>query len=135
MCTVLEVMRSARPCVPRHVFAAIDDVVAGQRAHRDELDVLDVEALGEAAELRLDLAEHGLVPAHEVHLVDSEHEVRDAQERRDERVTTALLDEAVPRVDEDDREVRGRGAGHHVARVLDVPGVSAMMNLRRGVAK
>ncbi len=31
-----------------------------------------------------------------------------------------LLDQALARVDEDDGQVRRRGAGHHVARVLDV---------------
>jgi hypothetical protein len=42
---------------------------------------------------------------------------------------------AVSRVDEDDGDVGGRRAGHHVARVLHVPGVSAMTNERSGVEK
>ena len=67
-------------------------------------------------------AEPRLVPVDEVHLVHGEHDVRDPEQRGDERVAPALLDEAVPRIDEDDREVRGRGPGHHVARVLDVAG-------------
>jgi hypothetical protein len=61
--------------------------------------------------------------------------VGDAQQRRDERVPARLLDHAVARVDEHEREVGGRRAGDHVARVADVPGVSAMMNERRGVVK
>ena len=32
-----------------------------------------------------------------------------------------LLDDAVAGVDEDDRQIGGRDAGDHVARVLDVP--------------
>ena len=43
--------------------------------------------------------------------------------------------DAVAGVDEQDGDVSGGGAGHHVAGVLVCPGVSAMMNLRRGVAK
>jgi hypothetical protein len=46
-----------------------------------------------------------------------------------------LLADALLGVDEDQREVRGGGAGDRVAGVLDVAGVSAMMNFRRGVAK
>jgi hypothetical protein len=46
--------------------------------------------------------------------------VRDSEQRRDERVTPALLEHTLARIDEDEREVGGRCAGHHVARVLDV---------------
>ncbi len=37
-------------------------------------------------------------------------------------MSARLLDDALPRVDEDHRDIRGRGAGDHVARVLDMPG-------------
>ena len=63
-----------------------------------------------------------LVAVDEVHLVDRHDEVRDAEQRGDERVAARLLDDAVARVDEHDREVGGRGAGDHVARVLHVAG-------------
>ncbi len=63
-----------------------------------------------------------LVVVDEVHLVDAEHEVRHAEQRREERVATRLLEDAVAGVDEDQREVRGRRAGDHVARVLNVAG-------------
>src|SRR5690606_18745798 len=48
-------------------------------------------------------------------------EVRDAEERREEGVAARLLDQTLAGVDQDDREVRGRRARHHVARVLQVP--------------
>ena len=70
----------------------------------------------------LDLLEHGLVVVDEVHLVDAQHEVRHAEQRREERVAPRLLDDALARVDEDQREVGGRRAGDHVARVLHVAG-------------
>ena len=71
----------------------------------------------------------------EVHLVHGQHQVGDPQERRDERVAPRLFEDSLAGVDEDDGQVSGRGPGDHVPRVLGVPGVSAMMNLRRGVAK
>ncbi len=66
--------------------------------------------------------EPGLVEVDEVHLVDGEDDVRDPEERGDEGVPPRLLDDALARVDEHDRDVRGRGARDHVARVLDVAG-------------
>ena len=55
-------------------------------------------------------------------MLTRDDDVRDAEQRRDVRVPARLLDDALARVDEDDREVGGRGAGDHVARVLDVAG-------------
>ena len=62
--------------------------------------------------------EHRLVEVDEVHLVDAHDDVRDRQQRADERVALGLRDDALARVDEHDREVRRRGARDHVARVL-----------------
>ncbi len=58
----------------------------------------------------------------QVHLVDRQHQVRDPQQRGEEGVPARLLQHALARVDQDDRQVGGGGAGHHVAGVLDVPG-------------
>ena len=58
----------------------------------------------------------------QVHLVDAQHQVRHPQQRAQERVPAGLLDQALARVDQDQREVGGGGAGDHVAGVLDVPG-------------
>ncbi len=116
----LQLMEQRRALVPRRFFAAKGDVVAVQRAHRDERHVGDVHARGETAQLGLDATEDVLVPTDEVHLVDREDDVRDAQQRRDQRVAARLLDDPLPRVDENDGQVRRRSARHHVARVLDV---------------
>ena len=64
----------------------------------------------------------GFVEVDEVHLVDAEHEVAHLQQRRDHRVAAGLLEDALARVEQDHREVRGRRAGDHVARVLHVAG-------------
>ena len=74
----------------------------------------------ERGELLDDRVEDGLVVVDEVHLVDAHDEVRDAAAASDERVAARLLDDALARVDEHDRQVGGRGARDHVARVLHV---------------
>jgi len=47
--------------------------------------------------------------------------VADPEQRRQERVPPRLLQHALARVDQDQREVGRRRAGHHVPRVLQVP--------------
>ena len=78
--------------------------------------------MAKARNSSLDLLEALLAPVDEVHLVDAQHEVRDAEQRREEGVPARLLEHALAGVDEDEREVGGRRARDHVARVLDVPG-------------
>ena len=67
---------------------------------------------------RLDPLEDLLRPADEVHLVDGDDDVPDAEQRDDEAVAPRLLQDAVAGVDQDDRQVAVRRAGRHVARVL-----------------
>ena len=73
-------------------------------------------------ELVADVVEHAAIEADQVHLVDGEDEVRDAEQPGDARVPPRLFADAVAGVDEQDGEVRGRRAGRHVARVLLVAG-------------
>jgi hypothetical protein len=119
---VLEVMQQRHSVVPSEAVAALDDVVAVQRGHRYERQVVHLELHGEAAELVADALEAFLRPVDEVHLVDADDEVRDSEKARDEGVAPRLLQHAVASVDEDHREVRCGSAGDHVARVLHVPG-------------
>ena len=114
----LEVVQQRRSLVPGHVGRGLDDVVAVQRRDRDEGEVLHGQPAREVGELVDDLAEALLAPVHEVHLVDRDDQVGDAQQRRDERVALGLLEDPAAGVDEDDRRVGGGGAGDHVARVL-----------------
>ena len=82
---------------------------------------MHVQARGELVEVVADLLELLAVPVDQVHLVDREHDVPDAQQRRQERVPARLLEQPVAGVDQHDRQLCGRRAGHHVAGVLDVP--------------
>ena len=84
--------------------------VAVQRRQRDEAHAVDAVPLGERAERGDDRVERVLALADQVHLVDGDDEVRNAEQVRDRRVPARLLDDAVARVDQQDRELRGRRA-------------------------
>ena len=130
---LLEVVEQRRALPPRHPLGRVDEVVAVERGDRDRHLVLDAERGGEVVELLLDLVEPRLVEVDEIHLVDGEDEVGDGEERRDQRVAARLLDHALARVDEHDGDVGRRGAGDHVARVLDVArGVGELEAAPRG---
>ena len=113
---LLEMLEQRRPVVPLG-GAALDDVVAVQGRDREGARAVDADLPGQGLELPLDRPEAALVPVDQVHLVDRGHEVADAEQRRQRGVAARLLDDAVPGVDQDHRQVRGRGARDHVARV------------------
>jgi hypothetical protein len=100
------------------VRAAFADVVAAQRGQRDRDDALEVEMARELAVVAFDAVEDLARPADEIELVHREHDVADAEQGDDVAVPPRLREQAFARVDEDHGEVGGRGAGHHVARVL-----------------
>ena len=68
----------------------------------------------------LDGVEDVLVVVDQVHLVDAQHHVGDAQQRGDEGVAAGLLEDPLAGVDQHQGQVGGGGAGDHVAGVLDV---------------
>ena len=119
---VLQVVHQRRTFVPRHVVAVIDEVVALERADRDEVLIDHVEPRGEFAVVGFDLLEDLFAVADEVHLVDRDQHVLDAQQRHDERVPLGLGHHAVAGVDQDDRQIAGARPGGHVAGVLLVAG-------------
>ena len=70
----------------------------------------------------LNRLEDPAIEADEIHLVDGEDEVRDAQQPGDPGMAPGLFAHAVPGVDQENRQIRGRSPGRHVPRVLLVPG-------------
>ena len=118
---VFQVVEESRSFIPWHVGGFIDDVVAIEGGDGDRGDIDDVvEAGGELAEVGNDLIEDLLGVIDEIHFVDGDDEVLDAEKVGDEGVALGLLDHAFACVDENDGEVGGGGAGNHVAGVLDV---------------
>ena len=81
---------------------------------------MHLQAGGEGVEFVADRLEFLSVPVDQVHLVDREHDVADAEQRGQERMPAGLLQQAVPGVDEHDHQLGGGRTGHHVAGVLDV---------------
>ena len=98
------------------------DVVAEKARDRDGGEVGDPDRVGEVAIVGDDLLEAVLAVVDEVHLVNGEHDVPDAEQMGEEAMPAGLGQHALARVDEDDGELGGRGAGDHVARVLLVAG-------------
>ncbi len=119
---LFEVAQQRWAVVPGGHVGLGDDVVAVERRQRDGRHVVDVEPRRELVEVVADLLEPLAVPVDEVHLVDGQHDVLDAQQRGQERVAPRLFQQPVPCVDEHDGQLRGRRAGDHVARVLQVTG-------------
>ena len=80
--------------------------------------------------------EHFLRVRHEVHLVDGDDDVTRCQAGARCTRAGATAAARLARVDQDDRERRAVDAPVAMLRVYcSWPGVSAMMNLRRGVEK
>ena len=59
--------------------------------------------------------------ADQVDLIDGDDDVPDAKQRTDQGMPPGLHQHALARIDQDDGELRVRGAGRHVAGVLLVP--------------
>ena len=133
---MLQVVQQRRPVVPRHVGRPVHHVVAVQRGHRDEGQVARSSSrAGEGGELLADARRTPPAVVDQVHLVHREHHVRHPQQRGQERVPPRLLGEPLRA----STSTIARSAVDAPVTMLRVywmwPGVSAMMNLRRGVAK
>ena len=81
-------------------------------------DGCETERAGEGAVIVGDALECVLVEADQIDLVDREHDVADAKQRADQRMPPGLHQHALARIDQDDGQLGGRGAGRHVAGVL-----------------
>ena len=103
--------RGRRPCRRRAP-------TSGRNAHR-----VDARRFGEGGEVGDDRAKTRSSIVDEVHLVDGDHEVRECRAGA-ASVAWRRVCVTMPcaRVDQQDREIRGAGAGDHVARVLLVAG-------------
>ena len=132
---VLEVMKQARAVVPRHGVGPGHDIVTLEGRHRDDRQVTDPQLGGEVGELGVDPLVDLLRVVDEVHLVDDQHQVRHLEQGGEEGMPTALLDQT-PRASTRMSARSGRRGPVTMLRVYWMcPGVSAMMNLRVGVAK
>ena len=96
----------------------------------------EAERWRESGEVRAIASNTELLEVHQVHLVDRDDHVRDAEQMRERRVAARLARDAVTRVDQQDHAASAVLAPVTMLRVYcSWPGVSAMMNLRARVAK
>ena len=117
----LEMPHQRRPVIPGHRGARILDVVAAQTGHRDRDGVGQLDLPREVSVLGHDRLEDLARAIDEIHLVHSQDDVPDAEQRNDVAVPPGLGEHTLARVDQDHGEISGRGTGHHVSRVLLVP--------------
>ena len=73
---ILKVFEQRRAFIPAHKFTAERDVVASERAHRDECKVFNAEFLKRGRQLGHELVIHALVVTHRVKLVDDDCNAR-----------------------------------------------------------
>ncbi len=117
-----QVFEQRRAGVPGRARRALRQVVALQRRQRNALHVGDAQLRGERAVLGGDGLERRLFELDQVHLVDRQHHVADAQQRDDVAVPAGLGQHALGGVDQHHRHVGGGRTGGHVAGVLRMPG-------------
>ncbi len=117
-----EDFQQRRATVPRHIRALAGDIIAFQRRQRHKADIkVARQLLGKGQIIFPDLVEARFAKLDEIHFVDRHYQVFNAQQRRDEAVTAGLVEHALARIDQQDRQVAGGRAGGHIARVLLVP--------------
>ena len=113
--------QQCRAAVPRHVRTRAGHVVAVPRDDRNGGHGQRAELGAQRGEVGHDVVEHRLVVADQVHLVDRQDQLADAQQRSDGGVAAGLHQQPLACIHQQYREIRGRGAGNHVAGVLMVP--------------
>ncbi len=111
-----------RAAVPRHPHRSAGQIFARQRRQRNALHLADAQLRGERGVAFCDVGEHLRVVVHQVHLVDRQHHMPDAQQRHDVAMPAGLRQQALARIHQHHRHIGSRRAGGHVARVLLVPG-------------
>jgi hypothetical protein len=119
---VLQRRQQRGAAVPRHMRAGAGDVVAFARDDRNGGDRQRAQLTAQRVEIRHDAVEHRLLVAHQVHLVDGQNQLTDAQQGRDGGMSARLHQQTLARIHKQDRQICGRCTGNHVARVLMMPG-------------
>src|SRR5690349_869666 len=108
-------LQHRRAVVPWHALACIYDIVAVERAYRDARNAREVEARSELHQVCSELIEALRIEADEIHLVDGEQEMRNAQEIREIHMPPRLRQHAIASIDQYNGKVGCRCGGHHVA--------------------
>ena len=117
----MKVLDQGGSAVPRHPSRDLGHVVAEPRREWNCRNGDLAEIRYEGRKMFGNIVEATPLEPDEVHLVDGEHDLPDAEQATKKGVTFGLLQHAFARVDEYYGEFRGRSTGRHVARVLLMP--------------
>ena len=113
-----EIFNQGRAVVPVRRGASRRNIDPVRRADGDRLDLRKAERRCEGAVVGDDGVEHGPVKVDQIHLVHRQRDPANAHQGDKETVPPRLGQHALPRIDQDDGDLGGRGAGGHVAGVL-----------------
>ena len=109
-----------RTFVPWGAVGLVDYVVAVEGRQRNALYIGDAQRIDEGFVFTDNLVENFLREVYQVHLVDCQYDVLDAQQGNQIGVTAGLGDYSGTCVDQNNGQVGCRSAGNHVAGVLFV---------------
>ena len=118
----LQMRKQRRALVPGRLFALLDHIDAEAGGHGNRHLAGETQFGGENIEIRHNAVEHRLIVIHQVDLVHRQHNMADAQQRRDIGMPARLDQHALARVNQDDGKIGIGRAGRHVARVLLMAG-------------
>src|SRR5262249_23684507 len=89
-----------------------------KRRQRDRRDRMKTQIFGKTPIRTLDLVEDQLRPAHEIHLVDCQRDMGNAQHGNDATVSFGLREQSLAGVGQKYGSLSGRRASRHIARIL-----------------
>ena len=117
----LEHIQQSTPIVPGHASGRVHYIISRQGTDGNEPDVLHAETGSHAEVLLPDLCIPGFRKIDQVHLVDGNDHVSDAQHGGDDRMPACLLEHTLTCIDQNDDGISMTGSGDHVPGVLDMP--------------
>ncbi len=120
-CNAFQMRHKRQAGVPRGIFRLFGDIVALETGnwHRGEIGNPDAGRKGGV--IGKDCVVLRLIIIDQVHLVDRKHDVANTQQLGQIAMPPCLDEHTLARVDQDDRQVSGRCAGHHITGILFMP--------------
>ena len=107
---------------PGCVLTPVNDVVAFEGRQWHEANILQAKLIGKRQVVVLDFIEAFFAEINQIHFVHCDHDVANAKQRGNVRVAAGLGQNAVARIDHQDRNLSRRCPCRHVASVLLVAG-------------
>ena len=94
------------------------DIVTLKARDRNGSETFDSNLVSKGLIIGNDLVEGVLAVIDKIHLVHRQHQMLDAEQMREIAVPPRLDEHTLARIDKDNRQISGRGARDHIARIL-----------------